>query len=37
MRPLRPWGAPLAVNLILGVVAVVPLWLSTMFVLSYRS
>ncbi|MET8113234.1 hypothetical protein [Streptomyces prasinus] len=35
MRPLRRWGAPLAVNLILGVVAVVPLWLSTMFVLSY--
>ncbi|MFI8307532.1 hypothetical protein ACIF80_29715 [Streptomyces sp. NPDC085927] len=35
MRQLRRWGAPLAVNLVLGVVAVVPLWLSMMFVVSY--
>ncbi len=35
MRPLRRWGAPLAVNLILGVVAVVPLWLSMMFAADY--
>ncbi|MEF9904062.1 hypothetical protein [Streptomyces sp. P9-A2] len=34
MQALRRWGAPLAVNLILGVVAVVPLWLSMMFVVS---
>ncbi|WP_326752890.1 hypothetical protein OIE73_14045 [Streptomyces hirsutus] len=35
MQPLERWGAPPAVNLILGVVAVVPLWLSMMFVVSY--
>ena len=35
MQPLRRWGAPLAVNLILGIVAVVPLWLSMMFVADY--
>ncbi|MFE9923989.1 hypothetical protein ACFYQA_21125 [Streptomyces sp. NPDC005774] len=35
MRPLRRWGAPLAVNLVLGVVAVVPLWLSMMFAANY--
>ncbi|MFD3825484.1 hypothetical protein [Streptomyces sp. NPDC058625] len=31
MRPLRRWGAPPAVDLILGVVAVVPPRLSVMF------
>ncbi|WP_055694270.1 hypothetical protein [Streptomyces prasinopilosus] len=35
MRPFGRWGAPLAVNLVLGVVAVVPLWLSAMFVVSH--
>lgn len=35
MRLLRRWGVPLAVNPILGVVAVVPLWLSMMFAANY--
>ncbi|MEV8595353.1 hypothetical protein [Streptomyces sp. NPDC052012] len=31
----RRWGTPLAANLILGVVAIVPLWLTMMFLLSH--
>ncbi|MCT7350858.1 hypothetical protein N4P33_01500 [Streptomyces sp. 15-116A] len=31
----RRWGTPVAANLILGVAAIVPLWLTAMFVLSH--
>ncbi|WP_437029619.1 hypothetical protein [Streptomyces sp. enrichment culture] len=32
---MRRWGPPVAVHLILGVVALVPLWLSMMFLVSH--
>ncbi|WP_432057003.1 hypothetical protein [Streptomyces sp. bgisy022] len=32
---IRRWGPPVAVHLILGVVAVVPLWLSMMFAANF--
>ncbi|GGX09430.1 hypothetical protein GCM10010297_33700 [Streptomyces malachitofuscus] len=35
MDAVRRWGPSVAVNLILGIVAVVPLWLSMMFLSNY--
>ncbi|WP_437092710.1 hypothetical protein [Streptomyces sp. enrichment culture] len=35
MESVRRWGPSVAVNLILGVVAVVPLWLSMMFAVNH--
>ncbi|MBD9730549.1 hypothetical protein IGX29_01695 [Streptomyces sp. H28] len=35
MDAMRRWGPPVAVHLILGMVALVPLWLSMMFVVNH--
>ncbi|CAL9469581.1 hypothetical protein SUDANB15_02789 [Streptomyces sp. enrichment culture] len=35
VESVRRWGPSVAVNLVLGVVAVVPLWLSMMFAANY--
>ncbi|TWD20412.1 hypothetical protein FB570_107217 [Streptomyces sp. T12] len=37
MDVVRKWGPTAAVNLVLGVLAVVPLWLTALFVLSLLS